>query len=433
MEYPKVMVFSIDCWNKKSGSDTFTNLLSGYDKKKLANVYFKSGIPDNDICDKYFYISENNVIKSIGNKKICTGQAISTIDLEDIDGMSYEEQTEKRRYSFFSKHRLWIFLLARELLWVVGKWNSDKLDEFIRNFKPDIIFFPIESYIYFDRVVKYALEKTNAKSIGIMWDDNFTYKGHPYNLGFRIHRWWLRKYVKNLTGLSSKIFVISPKMKKEFDEEYNVSSELLTKGAQFKKKLQPLMSDISVPIKIVYTGKLNLGRLSSIQLLASILDEINCHEIRYEFYIYSGTDLSIKELESLKKKGVHFMGSVTQDKIAEIQTNADILLFAEAIAGNHKYDARLSFSTKIVDYLAAGKCILAIGPQNIAPIEYLVDNNCALVASNREMLFDILNNQLTPALVKEFAVKAYNIALENHDIARIQKKLYETFLGGSNY
>lgn len=107
MKQPRVLILSVPVWNTESGSDTLSNLLSGYGSENVANIYFKSGIPSSDVCRKYFFISENAVIKSIF-KKDSTGFEIDPgRGKQEKVNITSEQETEKNKYSFFSKHRLW--------------------------------------------------------------------------------------------------------------------------------------------------------------------------------------------------------------------------------------------------------------------------------------------------------------------------------------
>ena len=61
---------------------------------------------------------------------------------------------------------------------------------------------------------------------------------------------------------------------------------------------------------------------------------------------------------------------------------ADILLHVESFNEKMKKYTRLSISTKIPEYLASKRLIIAIGPVDIASIEYLKDNKAALILDN---------------------------------------------------
>ena len=95
------------------------------------------------------------------------------------------------------------------------------------------------------------------------------------------------------------------------------------------------------------------------------------------------------------------------------------------MTGNAK-TARLSFSTKLTDYFRSGKCILAVGNGDTAPMEYLKEKDAAICASNSEEIINAIkllteNGEVIP----EYAQKAYNCGKENHDKKEIQKRLFE--------
>jgi hypothetical protein len=92
-------------------------------------------------------------------------------------------------------------------------WRTKELDDFITDFNPDVLLFPIESYFYLNRLNKYIIENHKPKKIiGYLWDDNFTYKQKPYNLAHKITRFFLRKRVSQLVAKCDTVLAISPKM-----------------------------------------------------------------------------------------------------------------------------------------------------------------------------------------------------------------------------
>ncbi len=423
MMTPKLLVSSMDVWNDISGSDTFTNLLSGYDPACVANIYLRSGIPNSNSANNYFYICENSVIKSILNKQIITGKKVEkNIKKDDEIDICQIQNVENKRYTFFSKHRWWIAIYLRELLWKIGHWNSHELNKYIEVFSPEVLLFPIESYIHFNRLNLFLIQKTHVPAIAMIWDDNFTYKGSN-NLGFKIHRFFVRKSIKKIIPHVSKLYVINEQIQREIKEEFGVSSEILTKGVSISNIKEKI--EFKKPYTMIYTGKLIYGRFETTVMVVNALKIINRENIKIKFNIYSGTQLSSRDLKKLECPGVHFCGRVSQAEVTEIQHNADILLMVEALKGKHKYDARLSFSTKLVDYLSAGKCIIAVGPRNIAPIEYLMKNNVSYIASNKDEIYDVFQ-RLNKDEMSQYGFNAQKLAKTNHSIAEIQERLYRT-------
>jgi len=65
----------------------------------------------------------------------------------------------------------------------------------------------------------------------------------------------------------SKIFVIMLKVQSKFEAEFQNSFELLTKGAVAPRQGANCENKIAFPIKLVYTGRLNLGCFATIVML----------------------------------------------------------------------------------------------------------------------------------------------------------------------
>ncbi len=420
----KVLICSVPCWNSKSGSDTFSSLMSEYDVDKIANLYIREDFPDSTVCKNYFRISENAVVKSVFKPNVKTGkQIITTQQFEDdnihnaaVTAERYKKQLLKRNY---------LLLYAREVLWKLGKWKTPELDVFLDEFKPEVVFFAMEGYIHFNRINRYILKKTGARGIGYFWDDNFTYK-QSKSIGHNIYRFFQRKDLKKTAKLCDSFFAISPKTKKEADEFFGIDCKILTKPIDIEKyEFTPYNS--SLPIRMLYTGNLAIGRFDTIKLIGKALDEINKDGIKIELDVYTTTYLTDEQLSGLSQY-VHILGAIPQTQIAEVQAQADVLLFAEAIDGENSKTARLSFSTKITDYFRSGKCILAVGNKDTAPMEYLAENNAALTASSFEEIITALNVLTNNSeIIAEYAKRAHECGKENHNKKDIQEKLFECF------
>lgn len=83
-----------------------------------------------------------------------------------------------------------------------------------------------------------------------------------------------------------------------------------------------------------------------------------------------------------------FVGVSGEMRILKVQKDADVVVFAEALEGKEANVAKLSFSTKITDYLSSGKCILAIGKEYIAPIDYFNRYDAAIIAHSEDEIYE---------------------------------------------
>ena len=137
---------------------------------------------------------------------------------------------------------------------------------------------------------------------------------------------------------------------------------------------------------MVYTGNLAIGRISTIIALSKALDRLNKEETPFmELDVYTPTTLLPEEAKELGEY-VHIYPPVPLEEVSDIQSKGDILLFVEDIDGPLSKIARLSFSTKITDYLRSGKCILALGNEDTAPMEYFAHTDSAICVTKKEKI-----------------------------------------------
>ena len=260
--------------------------------------------------------------------------------------------------------------------------------------------------------------------VSYLADDNYTYKSVGKNPVALIHRFILRKYVKFIVEHSSRLMVIAPKQKEEYDRTFGVNSVVMTKGIDFEpfKPYEP-----NYPIKMVYTGKLIIGRWNSLAAIAEALGKINQEGMKIQLDIYTTDALSDEQNRALNRNGCSVKGALTLAQVKKVQEQADILIFVESLEKKYRYTARLSFSTKITDYLRSGKCILAIGDKDIAPIDYFNRYDSAMTASSYEEIPKRLEELVSnPQLIKEYARKGYNCGVEHHERRKMDQLLIQT-------
>lgn len=421
---PKILVVSINAWRDNTGINTLIDFFKDWDKDKLAQIYTRSILPRTYMCDNFFQISENAVIKSIFVRNTKTGKVVYNQQVETQQNKEAIE-IEQKRYS--NKRKRTSFMsLCREFVWNIGKWKTKELNKFIDDFDPEVLFFPIYPTVYMGKIQRYILKRAKKPIVAYLADDNYTYRAVKKSFFSLWHRFLLRKQVKYLIKQSSQVLVIAPKQKEEYDRIFGVNSKVLTKGIDFTQ--YPLyQKPLNVPIKMVYTGKLIIGRWKSLAAIADALGEINKTETKIELDIYTTDELTKKQERALNKNGCQVKGALTLEQVQGVQARADILVFVESLERKYKNAARLSFSTKITDYLKSGKCIFAIGDKEIAPIDYFQRYDSAVTATSYKeiagKLQTLVNN---PALILEYGEKAYNCGKEHHDKDKMRKVLLET-------
>lgn len=416
----RILVTTIPAWSQRTGSNTFAALLENMEDAQIANLYVRAELPDSPVCCRYFQILEGAVVKTVLNRSIKTGREVQRCSTSHPD--SDELKSEKSRYSYFTKKRKPIYLWGREIAWKLGKWKTPELDEFLESFQPDILLFPIESYIYFNRINEYIIKKCNPqKVVGFLWDDNFTYK-QSSDISHYISRYFTRKSVARLVEQCDEVLAICPKMKRECDEFFGIDSTIVTKPIRNTPKVE-YRYDATRPIRMIYTGSLVIGRDKSLIAVANAIREINKEKQRIYLDIYTSTPLKEEVYRALNIPGCcQIKGSIPQRQVFVEQERADVLVFVESITNK---TARLSFSTKITDYLSSNRCILAIGPDDISSMEYFEEQDAAIICNSAESILPALQNIVDhPQVIVEYAEKGYRCGVTNHATAVVTDKIH---------
>lgn len=412
---PRILVVSVNAWNSNIGN-TWPFLLDIYDSNNIACIYSRDEIPDSTSCSRYFNISENRVLKSVFNRNIKTGKEIN---IESCDVSAKDIVEHKERYQKMRKKRRYSLLFARELVWKLGKWKTAELNKFIDDFKPDIVLYAMTTNIYHCKMIEYAIKRTGAKAVGYIWDDTFTYKQSD-EIGYKVYRFFQRIALKRIAKMTDRFFAISDMTKKEADEFFGIDSVILTKPLYRTPVVD--YSDFKAPIKAVYTGNLYIGRDKSLMRIIKAAEKINRDGIKIRFDIYTNTELSEETKNQLNCDYCEVHGAVSQEEVFEIQRKSDLMLFVEDIDGPDAKVARLSFSTKITDYLSSGKCIFAVGHKETAPMQYLINNEAAVFADNDKDIEEKLNLLVNnPELLVNYANNASDIGIKNHSEENILK------------
>lgn len=426
---PKVLVPCINVWQDSGSIRTLPEIFACYEKDKVAQIYTKAGIPQTQVCDRFFRINENVVIKSIFKRNIKTSAEVKNQEGSLSDNEKEELLTEQKRYSVARKKHSWLMTLLREFVWLFGKWKTAELDEFLDDFKPEVLFVPVYPFVYMSRLQLYIIKRTKAPVVCYISDDNYTYKACGKNPLAYIHRFWLRKGVKKIMNSCQKLFVIAPKQKQEYDRLFGTDSILLTRIVEISENVQT-EKNAELPLKMIYTGKLGIGRDKSLAEIAKAVSRINREGEKISFSIYSGDTPIGEALKAFEGKGVHFCGSVTADKVAELQQEADITVFAESLEKKFRNAARLSFSTKLTDYFKSGCCIFAIGAKDIAPMEYLIKEDAAIIATDYDCIEEKLRELCqNPQLVKEYGEKSLQCGKRNHSKEKVLEEFKKVMCG----
>jgi len=422
-----ILVFTRSAWDDtNSVGNTMTNLFNGYDKNEIANLYLRSATPQNEVCEKYYSISDFDVIKGIINWNFKPGKYF---EFNETATKNVDNKKEELTYGYFRGKNSVVGHRLQELIWGLGTWKNSNIDAFLDEFKPEVIFSPCFNAIHAHKLLQYVQKRTNAKVVLFHADDYLTKQSFTGNFLERLDKSARATTILKTVELSSLNYCISDKQKEEYSKIINKNIKILYKGADFSVVKPTYHYAAGSKIRVVYIGSTLYGRWRTLALLAKAMAKINSENEIFELNIYSQYQPEAEALAAMQIRGTsQFLGSVPSTEVATLMKNADIVLHVESFERGERLKTRLSFSTKIVDCLHSGRCIMAIGGEEAASIDYLVKEDAAMVAFDEEMIEKNLRAIVKdPELLNEYSTKAWTCGVRNHQIQTIQTNLYRDF------
>lgn len=396
--------------------NTFLNVFEGFPDVTFSSVYTKGGAPDQNI-ENAFKVSEKMILKRLLRQTDCAGQVVDARKNND-------EGENSRLVTFARKKRYTVFFWTQALVWKFPFWKSDALNAFLDTCKPDVLFTVLSDSVVLNNLICYIQQYTKKPLVVYAWDNNYTLKLGAVSPLYRFNRIINRKYMRKTVKKAKQLYVISEIQKQDYEKAFGVPCKVLTKSADFSGE-PPVKTQYNTPLQLVFTGNIGTNRWKSLAMIAEALEQINQNGVRAQLRIYTATPLTSQMEKALQKDDSSFlMGSIPASEVPQLQSDADILVHVEALDLKNKLAVRQSFSTKLVDYFKAARPILAVGPHDVASIDHLIRNDCALTGETveevRRSLESVLDN---PDKLKDLSQKAYACGKKNHDKDKMHQML----------
>ncbi|MCX6624335.1 MAG: hypothetical protein NTY38_25390, partial [Acidobacteria bacterium] len=148
-----------------------------------------------------------------------------------------------------------------------------------------------------------------------------------------------------------------------------------------------------------------------------MLRDINALQQRAILRVYTTERVDNTMVERLTiHEALEFRGGLDAAGVRQVIEESDILVHVESMNRVSRKLTRLSLSTKIPQYLASGRCILAVGPAEVASIRYIQDHEAGMVVTDLETLrgnFETLISD--PELRQRYALNGLRLAQRRHD------------------
>lgn len=175
---------------------------------------------------------------------------------------------------------------------------------------------------------------------------------------------------------------ISDSMAVEYERRYGGHFEAFMNVVEPECLVASPVPERPGELRFVYIGGLHLGRAEVLRGIGRALAAARGSSRQGILLIYT-QDPSSPEGTSLRDApGLRLLGSLAPQEVPAAMRDADVLVHVESFERDLRRYTRYSLSTKIPEYLAAGRPILAVGPPEVASIRYVEALGCGITVGS---------------------------------------------------
>jgi len=238
----RILVVSINAWDDTNSlGNTVSNFFGNWEETQFMNLYFRESAPSNEVCQKYFRVSDKMMLKSIFSAQKC-GKYFEVEKKEKK--MKNSAGGEKKLVSFLHRYNLSFIYRIMDFLWEKCSWQNENFKSAIKSFNPDIVFLFAKADAQYYHSVKYIKENTHAKIVLFAADDVYSvYKSKDDAYSKKLAGRFTR-----LMDMADKLYAISPAMCRYYGDIFGKRFNLLQKGCD---KFSQVNAGTSEGIKMV--------------------------------------------------------------------------------------------------------------------------------------------------------------------------------------
>lgn len=401
---------------------TLQTLFSNFNKAEIIQLYFSPETPNVDMCFSYYRICEKQLIKSFFGvlTSKCGGKILPSLEGKNAI------RPEKNALIFTKFKSNALMRWGREIIWNFTNWKNKNFIKWLEEEKPSVIFSIMHDVNSITETVIWIAKKYNIPVVLFVTDDYYNDGEQSNNLIRKLYYKKRQSLNRELAKYCTTVIGCSEKAANYFSNELNIQKKevLYTPSANMYLEMPYKKQSNDRPLKIRYFGNLGLGRWKILKELGNVLRRINENKKTSVciLEVYSSvTDQDIiKELNI--ENGCIYKGWVYGDSYLSLLQETDIAVHVESFDEAMIRRTWVSISTKIADYLGAGKCILGIGSKELASIDHIKDVAC-IVDNINTLEEKLLNLISSPELRKKNQEKARALALKSHNRERICEKV----------
>jgi hypothetical protein len=397
----KLLIVSNNCLSQhNSNGRTLLNLLSGFKRENLFQIYTSGEYTDDRYCAASYRLTNRDAINSYRGVRPANAQS----DAASSENMPAAEKTGGRKTA--------LTMLLRDLAW---DW-SVKLKKYIFDWAqdkhPDAILLQMGDSTHLIHIAVELSEKLNLPLITYNTEDyyfkNYDYMAQNVKPGIiykLFHKRFCGKF-KRMMALKPVCIYNCEGLRDIYDKEFNSKGEVVFCSTDMQRT-----ETVNNQGNILYAGNLGVGRHIPIVEIGNVLDEMGLC-----FDVYGNATDEVKKILE-QSPGIKYHGVVSYDENCRNIANSRLLVHVEGFDEYFSKDTRFAFSTKIADYCASGIPVFMYAPEWCESTQYALKYNLAFVADSKEKLKEELQAALYDKEKREMKISAaLNAVMQNHQM-----------------
>lgn len=414
--FPRVLVLSPCTFNYTNGGGvTFSNLFSGWDPDRLANLHASDELEDHSVCRNFFRMSEAEIqsaLPSSPRKPTHTASA----------GASPPPSANPLRALLREAKKI----VSGNSGWPRHFRLSPELDSWLREFRPEIIY-TILGPIPFMEAALEIRDKFNAKLVVHHMDDWYP---SAYTTGiFSFQRRQMLKLFHRLIEQADLRLTIGEAMAEEYQKRFSLPY------LPFQNTIDVNAFIASLPKAAEGRGLLYFGSIHEFAQEQSLVDVAHCFAAQKP-----GSNSLRMRIVAPAAQLERFGAKISKASLLDFvpmkndpnQFNDEIghataLLLPANFDANSVSFLRYSMPTKLPGYMASGRPILIYGPAELAQTKYAEKYRFAETVDSRQssQLDAAIKSVMTEEKLRERLVNAAKAtAFANHD-AKVVRKSFQ--------
>lgn len=421
-QFPRVLFVSVNPFSSTSSNGkTFASFFEGYPAGSVAQLYFHRELPSSPVCQNHFRITDEDLLRDFFRPWRITGEQVSKVST------SSSPIPEKTHTALKGSRTA---RLVRQVVWTRVHLDTSKLLDWLDAFGPEVVFFCGGDAVALYPKVSALADRYKAKLTFYITDD-YVLPIASSNVSARALRLWTRHVFQRLTSRADLVLTIGELMSRRYKAEFGFDSVPVMNMVdvpELRPKSRTTIARPQKPLALVYAGSFHSNRW---QVLAQITDSIARLGVRgvpARLRVFGPEPTADMYPAIHRPPFAEYGGLLSPDELSRAVTDADVLVHVEADDPKSIAVTALSISTKIPEYLASGRSILAIGPRGLASIEYLSAHDAATIIEPRDTAgLDraIETLALRPEIRHELERRGFDLAKSKHEGGRTRRMLWD--------